>query len=150
MSETTNRSPRTGTRAKVIAAALAVFILGCVTGAALDSAYRLRAAGQRRPSPSRRLQGRGDFFEALQKNLDLDASQSEKIRGIIDETREGYRQLQTEVSPRYDALRLDGRAKIRALLTPEQQQKFDQMTAERDARRQAEERRDAEAPNNRP
>lgn len=150
MSETTNRPPRGGTRTKVIAAALAVFVLGCVTGAALDSAYRLRAAGQRRPPPTHRQQGRGDFFEALQKNLNLDERQATQIRGIIDETREGYRQLQTEVSPRYDALRLDGRAKIRALLTPEQQQKFDQMTAERDARRQAEERRDAEAPNNRP
>src|SRR5689334_4056821 len=105
MSETADRSQRTGTRAKVIAAALAIFVLGGVTGAALDSAYRLRAAGQRRPTPHRQ-QGRGDFFDALQKNLDLDARQSEQIRDIIDETRESYRQLQTEVSPRYDALRL--------------------------------------------
>lgn len=139
MSETIERPPQNGTRAKVIAVALAIFLLGGVTGAALDSAYRLRAAGPRRPPPHRQ-QGRGDFFEALKKNLDLDARQSEQIRVIIDETREGYRQLQTEVGPRYDSLRLDGRAKIRALLTPEQQQKFDQMTAERDARRQAEER----------
>ncbi|HKG13081.1 MAG TPA: hypothetical protein VKB12_07070 [Pyrinomonadaceae bacterium] len=142
MSETTMRSLRGGARAKVIAAALAVFVLGCVTGAALDSAYRLRASGHRRPS--HRQQGRGDFFKALQNNLDLDERQAEQIRAVIDETREGYRQLQTEVSPRYDSLRRDGRARIRALLTPEQQQKFDQMTAERDARRQAEERRDGE------
>ena len=80
----------------------------------------------------------------MQNNLDLDARQTEQIRVIIDETRDGYRQLQTEVRPRYDSLRRGGRARIRALLTPEQQQKFDQMTAERDARRQAEERRDGE------
>ena len=140
MNET--RSTRSsGARAKVIAAALAVFVLGCVTGAALDSAYRMRAAGPRRPT--HRQQGRDDFFNSLQKNLDLDARQAEQIRAVIDETREGYHQLQTEVSPRYDALRRDGRTKIRALLTPEQQQKFDQMIAERDARRQ-EERRDGE------
>jgi Spy/CpxP family protein refolding chaperone len=137
----TGSALRGGARAKVIAAALAVFVLGCVTGAALDSAYRLRAAGPRRPP---RQQQREDFFEALQKNLDLDERQSAQIRAVIDETREGYRQLRTEVSPRYDALRRDGRAKIRALLTPEQQQKFDLMTAERDARRQSEERRDGE------
>ena len=143
MNETTARARSGGARAKVIAAALAVFVLGCVTGAALDSAYRLRAAGQRRPPHGQ--QGRGDFFKALQNNLDLDARQSEQIRAIIDETREGYRQLQTEVRPRYDTLRRDGRTRIRALLTPEQQQKFDLMTAERDARRQAEEeRRDGE------
>ena len=138
MNETTGRSPRGGARAKVIAAALAVFVLGCVTGAALDSAYRLRASGHRRAQHGQ--QGRGDFFKSLQNNLDLDERQTEQIRAIIDETREGYRQLQTEVSPRYDALRRDGRARIRALLTPEQQQKFDRMTAERDARRQSEER----------
>ena len=135
-------SLRGGARAKVIAAALAVFVLGCVTGAALDSAYRLRAEGHRRPQ--RHQQGRDDFFKSLQKNLDLDARQTEQIRAVIDETREGYRQLQTEVSPRYDSLRRDGRARIRALLTPEQQQKFDQMTAERDARRQSDGRRDGD------
>lgn len=126
-----------GARAKVIAAVLAIFALGCVTGAALDSAYRLRAAG-RGPQQQRR-----DFFEELQKNLNLDARQSSEVRAIVDETREGYRQLRTEVRPRYDALRGDGRARIRALLTPEQQQKFDRMTAERDARRDADERRDS-------
>jgi Spy/CpxP family protein refolding chaperone len=136
----TSGALRGGARAKVIAAALAVFILGCVTGAALDSAYRLRAAGQRRPPQ----QQREEFFNSLQRNLDLDAQQSAQIRAVIDETREGYRQLRTEVSPRYDTLRRDGRARIRALLTPEQQQKFDRMTAERDARRQSEERRDGE------
>ena len=139
----TGSALRGGARAKVIAAALAVFVLGCVTGAALDSAYRLRAAGPRRP-PRQQQQQREDFFESLQKNLDLDERQSAQIRAVIDETREGYRQLRTEVRPRYDTLRRDGRAKIRALLTPEQQQKFDLMTAERDARRQSEERRDDE------
>ena len=143
MSETTSRAPRGGARAKVIAAALAIFVLGCVTGAALDSAYRLRASGH--PRPPQRQQGRDDFFNSLQQNLDLDARQTQQIRAIIDETRDGYRQLQTEVRPRYDTLRRDGRARIRTLLKPEQQQKFDQMTAERDARRQAEEeRRDGE------
>jgi Spy/CpxP family protein refolding chaperone len=142
MNETATRARSGGARAKVIAAALAVFVLGCVTGAALDSAYRLRVAGPRRPP--RQQQQREDFFESLQKNLDLDERQSAQIRAVIDETREGYRQLRTEVRPRYDTLRRDGRAKIRALLTPEQQQKFDLMTAERDARRQSEERRDDE------
>lgn len=137
MNETTGRARSGGARAKVIGAALAVFLLGCVTGAALDSAYRLRATGHPRPQ-------REEFFESLQRNLDLDARQTEQIRAVIDETREGYRQLRTEVRPRYDTLRRDGRARIRALLTPEQQQKFDQMTAERDARRQSEERRDGE------
>jgi hypothetical protein len=126
---------RGSARVKVIALVLAVFALGCVTGAALDSAYRLRALGFRRPPPAQR----EDFFQSLQKNLDLDARQSSEVRAIVDETRDGYRQLRTEVRPRYDALRRDARARIRALLTPEQQQKFDRMIAERDARQEGEE-----------
>ena len=55
MNETTMRARSGGARAKVIAAALAVFALGCVTGAALDSAYRLRASGHR----ARRTDSRG-------------------------------------------------------------------------------------------
>jgi Spy/CpxP family protein refolding chaperone len=132
-------APQRGSaRAKVIALVLAVFALGAVTGAALDSAYRLGAAGSlRAPQPS----PREDFFELLQKNLDLDARQAAEVRAIVDETREGYRQLRTEVRPRYETLRANGRARIRALLTPEQQQKFDRMTAERDARRAASDER---------
>ena len=115
------------TKLKIIAAVLGIFVLGCATGAALDSAYRIRAAGHGR-------QGKQDFFEHLQRNLNLNDQQATQIRAIVSETRESYRQLRTEVNPQYDAIRQRARARIRALLTPEQQQKFDSMIAERDAR----------------
>ena len=124
-------------RAKVIALVLAVFALGCVTGAALDSAYRLRARGSRRPPQ----QANESFFDELQRRLDLDAKQASEVRAIVDETRDGYRQLREEARPRYDALRRSARSRIRAQLTPDQQQKFDRMTAERDARRDVEDQR---------
>ena len=116
------------TRLKLLLAVLAVFALGCVTGAALDSAYRLQARSDHG-------HGKDDFFESMRSNLNLTNEQATQIRTIVDETRAEYRQLRTEVRPRYDALREKGRGRIRALLTPEQQQKFDAMTAERDARR---------------
>ncbi len=118
------------TKLKVVGAVLSIFVLGCVTGAALSSAYRLRAIGQGRPCPP----PHQDFFESLQRNLNLNEQQATQVRAIIEETRDNYRQLRTEVAPRYDAIRQRARTRIRALLNPDQQQKFDAMIAERDAR----------------
>ena len=124
------------TRLKILLAVLAVFALGCVTGASLDSAYRLQASnGRGAGQPAKE-----DFFEAMQRNLKLNNQQATEIRSIVDETRGEYRQLRAEVRPRYDAFRQKARVRIRALLTPEQQQKFDTMTAQRDARRDEEEK----------
>ncbi len=133
---------RGGARAKVIALVLAVFALGCVTGAALDSAYRLRASADARQS---RRDGDGPrakekAFEEMKRDLSLNEQQATEIRAILEQTRNEYRSLRTEVRPRYDALRQNARTRIRALLTPEQQQRFDAKVAERDARRKDDER----------
>ncbi len=124
------------TRLKILLAVVGVFVLGCVTGASLDSLYRLQAASQSAQAQP----GKEDFFEALRRNLDLSSQQATEIRAIVDETRGEYRQLRAEVRPRYDSLRQKARVRIRALLTPEQQQKFDTMVAQRDARRDEEEK----------
>jgi hypothetical protein len=124
------------TRLKILLAVAAVFVLGCVTGASLDSVYRLQAASQSAGAQP----GKEDFFEALRRNLDLNSQQAMEIRTIVDETRGDYRQLRAEVRPRYDSLRQKARVRIRALLSPEQQQKFDTMVAQRDARRDEEEK----------
>lgn len=124
------------TRLKMLLAVTAVFVLGCVTGASLDSIYRLRATGQgAQGQPAKE-----DFFEAMRRNLELNNQQATEIRAIVDETRAEYRQLRAEVRPRYDSIRQKARVRIRALLTPEQQQKFDAMVAQRDARRDEEEK----------
>jgi Spy/CpxP family protein refolding chaperone len=57
------------------------------------------------------------------------------VQAIIDETRNEYRALRTELRPRFEEPRQKARARIRALLTPEQQQKFDGMIAQQDAQR---------------
>lgn len=125
------------TKLKITLTVLGIFALGCMTGAALDSAYRLQASSGRVTGQP---EGKEDFFESLQRNLNLNAQQATEIRAIVNETRDGYRQLRNEVRPQYDTLRQRARTRIRALLTPEQQQKFDTMVAQRDARRDEEEK----------
>jgi Spy/CpxP family protein refolding chaperone len=120
------------TLAKIWLAVVVVFILGGVTGISLDSVYRLRTGDR----PEKRGKGnKDDMFERMKRDLDLNEQQATQIRAILEQTREEYRQLRSEVRPRYDAARQNARTKIRALLTPEQQQKFDAKVAERDARR---------------
>lgn len=130
---------RGGARLKLWLAVAAIFALGCATGALLDSAYRLRAGAAR----NNEQRGRRDperIFEKMRHDLDLDERQSAEVRKILDETRNEYRSLRSEARPRFDAIRQSARTRIRALLTPEQQRRFDARVAERDARRDEEEK----------
>jgi Spy/CpxP family protein refolding chaperone len=131
---------RGGTRLKLWLAVAAVFVVGCATGALLDSAYRLRAdaaheggRGGGRRNPER-------VFERMRRDLDLDERQSAEVRKILDETRGEYRALRSEARPRFDSIRQSARTRIRALLTPDQQRRFDARVAEKDARRDPDEK----------
>jgi Spy/CpxP family protein refolding chaperone len=132
------------TRLKLWLAVAAVFALGCVTGAFLDSAYRLRAGAARSESRSGGKRNPEHMFEKMRRELDLDERQSAEVRKILDETRNEYRTLRTEARPRFDAIRQSARTRIRALLTPDQQKRFDAKVAEKDARRNADEKKDGE------
>jgi Spy/CpxP family protein refolding chaperone len=76
----------------------------------------------------------------MRRDLNLTQQQATEIRAILDQTRNDYRALRTEVRPRYDAVRQNARTRIRALLTSEQQKLFDAKAAERDARRDEQEK----------
>ncbi len=132
-------TPRGVTRLKIWLVVVGVFLLGGVTGASLDSLYRMRASGDGRHERGGK---RGDVFEKMKKDLNLTEQQGTEIRAIIDQSREEYRALRNEVSPRYDEVRARARTRIRALLNPEQQQRFDAENAERDSRRSEGRKRD--------
>ena len=128
-------TPRGITRLKIWLVVVGVFLLGGVTGAALDSVYRLRASGGERVHGKRGQRDTKKLFEEMKRDLSLTEEQAGQIRAVLDETRNEYRALREKCRPQYDAARAGARSRIRALLTPEQQQKFDAKTAERDARR---------------
>jgi Spy/CpxP family protein refolding chaperone len=117
-----------------------VFVLGCVTGVSLDSVYRLQGGNEGQGMRSGR--DKDKLFERMKSDLGLNEQQAAQVRVILDQTREEYRQLRSEVRPRYDAVRQNARTKIRALLSPEQQQKFDAQMAERDARRNGDDKKE--------
>ncbi|HEX7997279.1 MAG TPA: hypothetical protein VF528_02590 [Pyrinomonadaceae bacterium] len=131
-------TPRAKTRLKIWLVMLGIFTLGCLTGAFLDSAYRLQARNKERQGMGERRggkEGKEEGFERMKRDLNLNEQQATEIRAILDQTRNEFRALRQEVRPRYDVIRQNARTRIRALLTPEQQQRFDVKTAEQDARR---------------
>ena len=129
-------TPRGMTRLKIWSVVVGVFVLGGVTGAALDSVYRLKASGDGPRHVRRGGPGQDEKrFEEMKRDLSLTDEQAGQVRAILDETRNEYKTLREKCRPQYDAARASARARIRALLNAEQQQKFDAKTAEHDARR---------------
>ena len=118
------------TRLKVWLVLLVVFVLGSITGAALTGLYRSRAGADR---PERAMHER---FEKMRRELNLTDEQTKSVSAILDDTRNEYRSLRAELRPRFEEPRQKARTKIRALLTPEQQQKFDALVAQHDTQRE--------------
>ncbi|MBA2503827.1 MAG: hypothetical protein H0V27_13200 [Pyrinomonadaceae bacterium] len=125
---------RMRTRLKVWLVVMGVFALGCITGASLDGAYRLRVGGERREMRGSGRRSSGEVLEKMRRDLSLNDNQATEIGRILEQTHTEYRSLRAEVRPRYDRIRQSARTQIRSLLTPEQQKVFDAKAAERDAR----------------
>jgi hypothetical protein len=125
---------------KVWAVLLIVFAFGCVTGASLDGLYALFQSQTAAPNeaaaeyvlPSMR--DTEAYFEALKRELKLEAAQATEMRVVLDETREQYKAVCADVRPRYDVLREQARARMRALLTSDQQQRFDTIITQEDCK----------------
>ena len=119
------------TRLKVWLVLVVVFVLGSVTGSALTGFYRSRAGADH--SRNR--------FEKMQHDLSLTEDQTKSVSTILDETRNEYKSLRAELRPRFEEPRQKARTRIRALLTPEQQQKFDAMVVQQDAQREGDQKK---------
>jgi len=123
------------TRLKMWSVLVGVFVLGAITGAALSGLYRSRASGS-----ETRDKAMHERFENMRRELSLTDEQTTAVRAIIDETRNEYRALRAELRPRFEEPRQKARTRIRALLTPDQQKKFDAMVAQQDAQHDEEQK----------
>src|ERR1051326_2767969 len=87
---------------------VAVFLLGSVTGAALSGLIRSRASGARES----RERSSSERFAKMRAELNLTDQQTSQIKTILDDTKNEYKSLRTELKPRFDEPRLKARAKI--------------------------------------
>jgi Spy/CpxP family protein refolding chaperone len=93
-----------------------IAVAGFAIGFAASSlAYRYRWLGV----------PRGPFIERMQRELNLTPTQRDQILQLINETRSKVMNLREEFRHQRHETMLQARARVRALLTPEQQEKFD-------------------------
>ena len=120
-------------RWKSILGVLLVFLLGALAGAAVVHRYD-------RQSVEAVLSGKGDataelIVRRLSRSLDLDPAQRDQVRAIVTETRREIAEIRQPVQARIDAALESSRGRDRALLRPDQQEKFDRIQSERRKRR---------------
>ena len=128
-------NPQGRTTLKVWLVLVVVFLLGSLTGGAVTGFYRSMSRPNRGGGEPR------DRMEKMRRDLSLTDDQMKSVSAILDDTKNEYKSLRQELKPRFDEPRQKARVKIRALLTPEQQQKFDAMVAEKDAQREGDQKK---------
>jgi Spy/CpxP family protein refolding chaperone len=111
-----------------------VFVLGCLTGASVTSLYRSRQGGPPMSGAEGRGGGRRFMLEKMRRELNLTDEQAAQAQAVMDDSRKDFRGA-FDSCPQLKDARDKGAARIRVLLTPEQQQKFDEIRARRQAER---------------
>ncbi|HSD49975.1 MAG TPA: hypothetical protein VLG48_01110 [Candidatus Methylomirabilis sp.] len=108
---------------------LLAFALGTTTGALGLGLYQARTGwwGSGRRDPQRFQQF---MLRRLTRELDLRAEQRQQVEAILRESGEAFTRLREEIRPQFQAIRERSRDRIRALLDPGQQAKFETLAQE--------------------
>jgi Spy/CpxP family protein refolding chaperone len=112
----------TKTRSEAAILVIVVFFLGALLGGVGNHVWGERVWGKQISSahPSR-----DQMVLSLTQNLQLNADQQQQLGAIIDDTRSQIHAIYAPVDVQREALRQKGRARIRAILTPEQKPEFE-------------------------
>jgi len=80
-------------------------------------------------------EGREEFIvKRLSRSLDLDGQQVEQVRAIMHETHSEMNLIRKQSRPQIEAVMEKGQERIKKILRPAQQEKFEKIIAERKAR----------------
>jgi Spy/CpxP family protein refolding chaperone len=110
-----------------------VFALGGVTGASLDRVYLANRGEVKSGNPDRGPRGPNRMVERLRSDLNLNDEQVAKIKTIFEESRKEFPPSRFAECPGFKESRARTRARVREVLTPEQQQRYDEINTQRDA-----------------
>ena len=105
------------------------FLLGVVVGGAGLYYYAWNTGHWHRPF------NRQNFVQRLKTQLDLSESQVSQVERVIESTTAKFRSAQQQADTQLNAIREETRNGIRQILTPQQAQKFDELTRRWDERR---------------
>ncbi|HXE74242.1 MAG TPA: hypothetical protein VNN18_01220 [Candidatus Xenobia bacterium] len=121
------------TNRRAIAYLFLVFVLGAALGV-LGTLWAGRT-GWAAPGAPPSMRNKQDASEWLTRELNLSADQQRQLGVILDETAAQYEAIRDRVRPEYDQVRQQGRDKIRAILTPEQKARFEELVRQMDEER---------------
>jgi hypothetical protein len=124
--------PNNNARREATALVFVVFLLGVLFGGVGDHLWRVRAASQAPPNTKAT---RDEVMNDLTQRLQLTPDQQKRIGLVIDDTRAKWQALYAPLDAPKDRIRQEGRANMRACLTPEQQVKFDDFLKRLDEQR---------------
>jgi Spy/CpxP family protein refolding chaperone len=130
------------TRRSAVLLVFAVFVLGIalgVLGTYLEG-YRVFGASiihRTRPdrSPAAQQRERQARVEQMTKDLGLTADQQQKMDAVLTQMSTTYSGIHQQFAGQMDGARKQGRESIRAILTPEQVAKFDELMRKMDEER---------------
>ncbi len=103
---------------------LVVFVLGLLLGAAGNHVLGERVWGREKMAPGG-LPPRNKVINELTQELALTPDQQTQLGQIVDDTRSRWDALYAPLEPEREKIRQEGRQRIRAVLTPDQQKKYD-------------------------
>jgi uncharacterized protein YneF (UPF0154 family) len=122
---------------KAIVSIIIVFVLGVLAGALLThKIYQHRVEGIMKGEPRTT---REFIVQRLDRELHLDANQLEQVRAIVKETHTEMKKVRTQFRPQIEEILARSQEKIRALLRPDQREKYEKIIAERKKKREREE-----------
>ena len=107
---------------------LLAFLLGTAAGALGFGLYQARTGWGHPPRDPER--SRQFMLKRLTRELDLRPEQQQQVEAILRETGQEFARLREEIGPRMRDIRGRIREKIRAMLSPEQQAKFEALEKE--------------------
>lgn len=110
-----------------------VFVLGILAGVGGTLVVAPYVRGRIEHHDPR--QDRQHFVQHMQRMLNMTPDQAEKFSAIVQETSDRWGALHRQVEPEFEQIRQEQRNKVRAILNPEQVQKFNEFVARFDAKR---------------
>jgi hypothetical protein len=117
---------------KFVLCILLIFLLGAVSGGlVMHLAYRSHMETFLKGDRKAREE---ILLNRLSRKLDLDESQREKVRAIVEKTHAEMNKIRKQYRPQMEAVLEKSRAEVRLILRPDQLEKFEKFVAERKAR----------------
>ncbi len=108
---------------------LAVFLAGMLSGAVIANVYEQRVEGDERrveANDRNRDRERDHNHQRFEDYLGLTPEQRDQLSEILEDSRDGYRELRAKTRPEYQAIRDASREKIREMLTDEQRGRYEE------------------------